>query len=243
MRSENVITFLAVLLLFTGGTIADTGLSTEEAKGGFVSLFDGASLDAWRKPWPKEFRIRNGILVIENGGTQHLYTKKEYADFILRLDFRLGKGSSSGIGIRTPFVPLRPSCSGMEVQVLDDSYYPREIDGKMFHLKPWQYHGSIYGLVPAKPGHVKPLGEWNEEEIICRGRRVQVILNGTTIVDADLDSIPEENLRNQFGKGWQREKGHVVLCGYSSDGDNVEIRNIRIKELTRNARFEPQEIE
>ena len=75
---------------------------------------------------------------------------------------------------------------GIEIQVLDDggSQYTK--------LQPFQYHGSIYGMIPPKRGFQKPVGEWNSEEITAKGRQVTVKLNGTTIVDASLDDVKDE---------------------------------------------------
>jgi hypothetical protein len=110
----------------------------------------------------------------------------------------------------------------MEIQILDN-HAP-----EWANLKPWQYHGSIYGVVPAKRGHLKPTGQWNSEEIICRGRRVIVRLNGATIVDADLDAIGEQTLDGRPHPGLKNKIGHIGFLGYAR---RVEFRNIRIKEL------------
>jgi hypothetical protein len=110
----------------------------------------------------------------------------------------------------------------MEIQVLDDN-------GPAFagKLQPYQYHGSIYGVVPATPGALKPVGEWNEEEISCKGRKVTVRLNGKTIVDADLDDV-KEPVDKRPHPGLSRAKGHIGFLGH---GSRVEFRNIRIKVL------------
>ena len=68
-----------------------------------------------------------------------------------------------------------------ELQVLDDS------SDKYKNLKEYQYHGSIYGVVPAKRGYQKPVGEWNTQEVTVKGKQVKVVLNGETIVDADIE--------------------------------------------------------
>jgi hypothetical protein len=49
------------------------------------------------------------------------------------------------------------------------------------NLKPYQYHGSVYGVLPAKRGFLKPTGEWNQEEIVLQGSKIKVALNGTVI--------------------------------------------------------------
>ncbi len=70
----------------------------------------------------------------------------------------------------------------MEIQILEDG------SPVYWGLKPYQYHGSIYGVVPARRGVLRPVGEWNTEEVTARGRRVTVAVNGVVIVDADIDA-------------------------------------------------------
>ena len=95
---------------------------------------------------------------------------------------------------------------------------------KHAHIKPWQFNGSIYGIVPAKNGTPK-IGEWNSYEITAQGRRVKVVLNGATIVDADLNEVrdPEVLMKHP---GMFRGRGRI---GFLSHRDPVEFRNIRIK--------------
>ena len=111
----------------------------------------------------------------------------------------------------------------MEIQVLDDPSYADK------GLKEWQHHGSVYGVVAAKTGHLKPVGEWNSEEIIVQGKQVKVILNGVTIVDADVEKASTPTtLDGRDHPGLKRDKGYIGFCGH---GAHVEYRNLRIKEL------------
>jgi len=115
----------------------------------------------------------------------------------------------------------------MELQILDDPH-PRYA-----RLQPYQYHGSIYGVVPAKRGHLKPAGEWNAQEVTADGTKIKVVLNGTTIVDADLQPfIDGQDTADHKGvkghPGLKRETGRIGFMGH---GTRVEFRNIRIKEL------------
>ncbi|MHB8863537.1 MAG: 3-keto-disaccharide hydrolase, partial [Pirellulaceae bacterium] len=162
-----------------------SGLSAAEAEEGFVPIFDGKSLDGWvgLKEDTSSYYVQDGMLICKETGHVHIFSEKEYANFVLRLQIKLDPGGNNGIGIRAQ-ISDAPHIHGMEIQVLDDSYYE---DGDPFHLKDYQHHGSIYGVVPAKTGHLKPAGEWNDQEIVCDGRHVKVILNGAVIVDADLD--------------------------------------------------------
>ena len=114
----------------------------------------------------------------------------------------------------------------METQVLDDDYYE---DGDPIKLKDYQHHGSIYGVVPAKTGHLKPAGQWNDQEIVCDGRHVKITLNGTVIVDADLDKV--QPLDGQDHPGLKYAKGHISLHAHGNYGAEVFFRNLRLKEL------------
>jgi len=111
----------------------------------------------------------------------------------------------------------------MEIQILDDT------SPKYQGLKPYQFHGSIYGVVPAKQGHLKPVGEWNSQEVIADGRHIAVKLNGTTILDADIDkAATPATIDGRDHPGLKNDKGHIGFCGH---GDYLELRNLRIKIL------------
>jgi hypothetical protein len=193
------------------------------AEPGFVSLFDGKTLDGWRLVGQKGrgYIVENGLLVCPADGGGNLFTIKEYANFVLRFEFRLFEGSNNGIGIRAPYEG-DAAYQGMEIQILDDGA-PR-YKGK---LRPAQYHGSIYDVIPAKQGFKKPTGEWNQEEIVAKGRQITVSLNGNTIVSADLDTVRDPAVLAKH-PGLARASGHIGLLGH---GTRVEFRNFRVQEL------------
>jgi hypothetical protein len=166
------------------------------------------------------YGITNGILFCQRGGGGNLFTEKDYEDFILRFEFRLEDGSNNGIGIRAPFEG-DAAYMGMELQVLDDT------TKKYGPLRPEQLHGSIYDVIAAKSGAQKPLGEWNSEEIIAKGRHIKVVLNGKTILDANLNNVTNAATLQKH-PGLLRSRGHIGLLGHT---EYVEYRNIRIKEL------------
>ncbi|NQT14891.1 MAG: DUF1080 domain-containing protein [Planctomycetes bacterium] len=197
-----------------------SGLSQEEKEQGFVSLFDGKTHNGWQGD-TKGYKIEDCALVCAPGG--NLYTDKEYGDFAFRFEFKLPPKGNNGIGIRTP-LKGNPAYVGMEIQVLDE-HFDKHYKG----LQPYQAHGSIYGVVPAKRGHQKPLGEWNSEEIFCKGPHVKITLNGVVIVDADLSKI-EKTLDGHPHPGLHNEKGYIGFLGH---GSRVEFRNIRIKDLSK----------
>ena len=197
---------------------------TEE---GFVPIFDGRSLDGWIGLGGDtgSYYVRDGMLICKATGKVHIFTEKEYANFVFRLEIKMDPGGNNGVGIRTR--PHKaPHLYGMEIQVLDDPYYA---DGDPIRLKDYQHHGSIYGVVPAKPGHLKPAGQWNQEEIVGNGRHVKVTLNGTVIVDADLDRVRPRD--HQEHPGLEYEKGRISLHAHGNYGAEVFFRNLRVKEL------------
>ena len=96
-------------------------------------------------------------------------------------------------------------------------------------MKPYQCHGSVYGLIASKKGSLKPLGEWNQQEVTVKGRHIKVVLNGTTIVDANFDDATKSGtLDGQPHPGLARTKGHLAFLGH---GDRVDFRRLQIKDL------------
>lgn len=196
-----------------------------QAKGedGFVPLLVGDSLDGWEGAL-NGYELKDGVLASKEESGGFLYTKREYTDFVLRFEFKLAPGGNNGIALRAP-LDGRISRTGMEIQVLDDTAE------KYKKLKPWQYHGSLYGLVPAKRGHLKPVGEWNAQEILCQGRHIRVTLNGSVVVDAnlaDLDHLGDKGIDGYDHPGRYRKTGHLGFMGHRT---RVEFRNLRIREL------------
>jgi hypothetical protein len=190
---------------------------------GFKTLYDGKSLTAWKLVGghgvgylPEGDRI---ICPKEGGG--NLFTEKEYANFVFRFEFKLTPGGNNGVGIRAPFEG-DAAYKGMEIQILDDG--DTSYKGV---IKPEQYHGSVYDVIPARTGFRKPVGEWNEEEITANGRRIMVKLNGVIILDADLSIIREEKVLEKH-PGLANKTGHIGFLGH---GSHVEFRNVRVKEL------------
>lgn len=198
-------------------------LSKNEKKDGFHLLFDGKSMDQWTGA-TDSYLPENGTITIhpEKGSGGNLYTKNEYSDFDFRFDFKLTQGANNGVGIRAP-LQGDAAYVGMEIQILDNKA-PEYKD-----LHPYQYHGSIYGVVPAKRGYLKPVGEWNSEEIIAKGPKIKVILNGTVITDADITEAREKGtMDGKQHPGLNRTKGHIGFLGH---GSVVQFKNIRVKDL------------
>ncbi|MEO8027027.1 MAG: DUF1080 domain-containing protein [Bryobacteraceae bacterium] len=193
------------------------------AERGFTSLFDGKSLNGWKY----EGRGNSEGYFVENGNViaqkvhGNLFTEKEYANFVLRFEFKFGEdGANNGIGIRSPFVG-DAAYQGMEIQILDDS-----ADVYKGKLQPWQVHGSIYNVIPATTGFLKRK-DWNYEEITANGSHIVVMLNGHKILDADISKVTDPEILKKH-PGLKRTTGHIGLLGHDT---RVEFRNMRIKEL------------
>jgi|ERR1043166_2400798 hypothetical protein len=192
---------------------------------GFASLFDGKTLNGWTLIGKKGdgYGVSNGVIYCALQGGGNLFTEKEYSDFVLRLEFKLEDGSNNGVGIRAPLA-LETAYLGMEIQILDDVAADR---GKWGKLRPAQYHGSVYDLVAARRGALKPPGQWNEEEITAQERHIRVVVNGKTIIDTDLNDI-HDPVALMKHPGLLRNRGHIGFLGHN---DYIEFRNIRIQEL------------
>jgi hypothetical protein len=217
---KNLIARSTVALMMLASTLVAQGPNDEA---GFVPLFDGKTLAGWtllngRGPG---YVVRDGTIVCPKDGGGNLFTEKEYANFVLRFEFRTEPGGNNGIGIRAPRAS-DVAYSGMEIQILDDGH--EMYRGK---IRPEQHHGSIYDVIPARTGYLKPAGEWNTEEISAIGRRIRVTLNGVIIIDADLDTVREPAVLAKH-PGLARASGHIGLLGHSS---LVEFRHLRIKAL------------
>lgn len=167
------------------------------------------------------YAVEDGAIACTSRGG-NLYTGRDYSDFVLRLEFMLAPGANNGIGLRAP-LDGDAAFEGLEVQVLDDGHE------KYATIKPWQAHGSVYGVVAAKRGALRPAGQWNEQEIVLRGHRITVTLNGTIIVDADLYGPAHDGtLDGKPHPGLKRTSGRIGFLGH---GDRVLYRRIRIKEI------------
>ena len=198
-------------------------LSADEQKEGFTPLFNGINFEGWTGN-TIDYEVKNGeiVLNVDNGPSHgNLFTQGEYKDFTFRFEFQLTPGANNGLGIRAP-LQGDAAYVGMELQILDD-------DAPIYSdLHAYQYHGSVYGVIPAKRGSLKPTGEWNFEEVVVKGNQVKVILNGNVITDGDI-AVASRNgtADHREHPGLLRTTGHIGFLGH---GTVVKFRNIRVKE-------------
>lgn len=219
---------MAVLVSLSFMAAAEEGQKVAQKKAddadqGFVSLFNGKDLTGWKGD-TKGYVVKDGAIVCDKG--HDLFTEKEYSDFVFRFEFKLPPGGNSGLGIRASGTG-NAAYEGMELQILDDGHEMYHKPGE--EIKDWQYHGSVYGIFPAKKGALKPAGEWNVEEVTVHGPHIVVVLNGQTIVECNLEeALKNGTLDGQEHPGAKRTGGFIGFLGH---GDPVAFRNISIKEL------------
>jgi len=200
-----------------------TVLSAEEKKEGFVSLFDGTNIDQWVGN-TTGYLIKDGSLMVspEDGSVGNLYTKEEYDNFIYRFEFQMTPGANNGIGVHAP-LEGDAAYVGIEVQILDSEIPMYD------YIQPYQAHGSVYGVIPAKRGYLKSTGEWNQEEISVKGTKIKVTLNGTVIVDGDYAAASANGtIDHKEHPGLKRTTGHLGFLGH---GEVVRFKNMRVKKI------------
>jgi hypothetical protein len=213
-------TVLACASAPTSPTAGPPPAAQAPAEAGFTALFNGRDLDGWIGA-VDGYEIRDGAIVCKAGQGGTLYTRRTFRNFVVRLELRLPPAGNNGLAIRYPGSG-DPAYAGMtELQVLDDG------DPKYAGLDPRQAHGSAYGMAAATRGHLKPVGEWNTQEVTVRGSTITVVLNGTTILDTDLATVTSF-MADTPHPGKDRTDGHFGFAGHN---DPVAFRNIRIREL------------
>jgi len=200
-------------------------LSKEEKEQGFDVLFNGKDLNNWVGN-KTEYVVEDNTIAIypTKDGHGNIYTEKEYSDFVFRFEFQLTPGANNGLGIHAPLTG-DVAYAGKEIQILDN-------DAPVYSkLEVYQYHGSVYGVMPAKRGYLKPTGEWNQEDVYVKGDYIKVTLNGIVILEGDMKNASKNGtLDHKDHPGLNRHTGHIGFLGH---GSVVKFRNIRIKDLSK----------
>ena len=206
---------------------------------GFTPLFpkdgvpEGWSVRDWadvKNPPPAGavWKVQDGVLHGSEPRGTWLVSDKQYGDFILKFEFKLGDRGNSGCGLRFPGAG-DPAFDGLELQMVDPRYFPE--DQKPL---PSELTGALYRALEPKKQVFKP-NDWNSYEILLQGTKAKIILNSELVVDTDLHTI-QTTLKRHNGKDVvpMKErplKGHIGFQELSRGGAHVEIRNARIKEL------------
>ncbi len=188
--------------------------------GEWQNLFNGNDLSGWQAVDGPigSWKIVDGILSCSGSGGGWLSSREEYRNFEMEVEFRSPVGGNSGVFLRAPHEG-NPAFAGMEIQILDDTAPEYE------KLQAYQYCGSLYGVAAPKTRVSKPAGQWQKLAIQVKGRHVSSSLNGTPIVDADLDAHPD---READHPGIKRSQGYV---GLQNHGTPMEFKSVRLREL------------
>jgi len=189
----------------------DDGLTDDERKAGWVSLFDGRSMDGWTALGPdwQGWVVRDGVMVCTGRDGNWLRSRKRYSSFVFRFEFRIGPNGNSGVFIWSPLTG-RSSRFGMEMQIRG---IQRDVPND-------DTTGAIYdALPPSEDASARP-NEWNRVEISCRGSRVRIVINDRVVQDFDADQVPQ--LQHRLRRG---------VIGLQDHGNEVWFRKLRIKEL------------
>ena len=195
-------------------------LHSQETDAQFLTIFNGVDLSGWAGAID-DYEVVDGAIVCKQGRGGVLFTEQTYTNFCVTLEFKLPPGGNNGLAIRYPGEG-RASYDGMcEIQTLDMSAE------KYKHLDPRQYHGAVYGITPAKKGFLKPVGQWNEQQVTVVGSTIKVVLNGHAIVDTDVSKVGSF-LNDRDHPGLGLTQGHFGFAGHN---DPVMYRNIRIQPL------------
>lgn len=232
---------LPVFLLIGGASLAFTLPKPEKPivskATGWISIFDGKTLKGWHgynKTGPvKNWEVEDGALVClgaaKDASGGDIVTDKKYTDFELKWDWKVDKGSNSGVMYHVVEGPKwhSPYETGPEYQIIDDIGFPEK-------LEDWQKAGADYAMHIANDQKVlKPVGEWNSSMIVFRKGHVEHWLNGKKIVEFEAWSNDWNKKRTEgkwkdypdYGKA---KTGEIALQDH---GDKAYYKNIFIREL------------
>ena len=223
-----LITLTTITVLF-----AVSGCAGSNDASGFATLFNGKNLNGWITGPDNAWTAKDGLLTVKRDdmdGKEHnfdyLWTKDEYGDFILDLEFKVVEGTNSGIFFRTSDLK-DPVYTGIEVQVCNS--YGRNTLSKQGTA------GAIYDCLEPSKNTIKKPGEWNRCILTCKGSRVNVVLNDEQVIDMDLNKWTTvhknpDNTDNKFGRAL-KDFARVGHIGLQDHGRPVSYRNLRIKRL------------
>ena len=173
------------------------------------------------------WKVQDGVLHGSEPRGTWLLSEKEYGDFVLEFEWKLGERGNSGTALRAPLYG-DPAFDGMELQMVDPRYYGEN------KMPPAELTGSLYKAVAPRVQVFKPM-DWNKYQITCRNGTVKVLLNGEPILDVRLD---EKTMPTKRHDGTDApplkdrpRKGHIGFQELSRGGGHVQIRNAQIKVL------------
>lgn len=176
------------------------------------------------------WQVKDGVLHGSEPRGTWLVSEREYGDFALEFEWKLGERGNSGCGLRFP-MQGDPAFDGLELQMVDPRYFGTNAANAP---KPSELTGALYRAVTPRVQAFRPV-EWNKYQITCDGPLVKVLLNGQLILDVNLDDQHTPTKRHDGSDApplkARPRKGHIGFQELSRGGDHVQIQNVRIKEL------------
>lgn len=227
-------TFSVAVLI--GVALASIGNTFAAASDSFMPLFPtdgvpaGWTVRAWddvSKPGPTGavWKVEGGVLHGSEPRGSWLMSEKEYGDFILEFEFKLGERGNSGCALRSP-MHGDPAFDGMELQMADLRYNPQAKDSELT--------AGLYRAVAPTRQVYRPT-EWNRYRITLKGDHLRVVLNDETVQDINLDEQTQTVKRHNGSDAPpikdRPRRGHLGFQELSRGGDHVQIRNARIRVL------------
>lgn len=201
-------------------------LAIQEKREGWQLLFNGKNLEGWTvADHPEAWTVQDGTLYCTGRGGGMLYSEERFQDFELKLEFKVAPYANSGVFLRV-WDKNDPVNTGIEVQILDS--YGKQRPGR-------HDCGAIYDIIAPSQNACKPAGEWNTYHILCKGSQITVHLNGTKIVQIDLNEWAKpgwnpDGTPNKFRYAYKEmvKPGYIALQNH---GHEVWFRNIKIRPL------------
>jgi hypothetical protein len=218
---------LSLCCFFTVDTLAEDGFAPLFPKDGSPEGFVVCHWSDISKPPTDaaEWKVTDGVLTSVGARGCWLISEKEYGDFVLQYEFKLGPLGNSGCALRAP-LKGDPAFDGLEMQMADFRYNPQAKDSELT--------GGIYRAVAPTKQVYKP-EEWNAVRIELTGSKLKVVINGETIQDIDFTAFDQPVLRHDKTPAPplkdRPKKGHIGFQELSRDGSHVLIRGARVKEL------------
>jgi Domain of Unknown Function (DUF1080) len=210
--------FFAMTILLGAGIASLHGeaptLDEAEKAAGFTSLFDGNTLDGWKNPG--NWSVVDGVVTRSGQGGSLVYMESKVPDdFELRFEWKVAKGSNSGVYYRP---------GQYEYQVLDNAVHA---DGK----NPRTSAASLYFCMQPSEDATRAVGEWNEGRIVCKGSVIQHWLNGKKVIDFDYaDEKWKFNVEMLQARGGDLSSRGANLS-LQDHGDPVWYRNVRMRAI------------
>ena len=207
---------MAIVLSAAACVRADdpNALTSDEQAAGFELLFNGEDLAGWEHGG--NWSVQDGAITRNGRGGSLVFSKAKVPDdFELRFQWKVAEGSNSGVYYRP---------GQYEYQILDND---RHADGK----NPRTSAASIYFCMAPSHDATRPVGQWNEGRVVCKGTVVQHWLNGQKVIDLDY-SDPKWKFNVDM---LQKRGGDLAARGaflsLQDHGDPVWYRAIKLRKL------------